>query len=197
MSDVPDLIKEMKKNGIGLMSEAQYLNVGYVVELLSPCNLLIFGLGEDSSLWTENNKAGKTVFIEDDKEWIKKFDGQNLDICPVTYNTLAREWRDINFDVEKLKMDLPKEIVDTKWDLVFVDGPLGHNPPRPYKGPGRMQSIYTAHTLLREGGICIIDDIGRLIESTYADHYFGEENTMNKIEDKLAIYKKRNRWIFS
>ena len=189
MSNIQTLVKEMKQNGIGLMSEIQYLNVAYVIGLLSPCNLLIFGLGEDSTLWTEINKAGKTVFIEDDKEWIKKFDGQNLDICPTTYDTLASQWREIGFDVKKLKMDLPEEIVGAEWDLIFVDGPLGHNPPRPYKGPGRMQSIYTAHCLLKENGVCIIDDIGRLIESTYAEYFFGNES-LNIIENKVGVFKK-------
>jgi len=188
MSLVPDLIIKMKEDGVGLMSEGQYMSVAYVIELLSPCNFLIFGLGGDARLWAEVNKGGKTVFLEDDKEWIKKFDGQGYEIYPVTYTTRVEEHREINFDSERLKMNLPEQITDTKWDVIFVDGPLGHNPPRSYKGPGRMQSIYTAHSLLKENGVCIIDDIGRLIEGTYARYFF--KNTFNIIEDKVGIYKK-------
>ena len=42
-------------------------------------------------------------------------------------------------------MELPNDVTGVEWDVIFVDGPLGHNPPRPYKGPGRMKSIYAAH----------------------------------------------------
>jgi glucuronoxylan 4-O-methyltransferase len=187
------LIKDMKASGKGLMSQTQYMNVGYVLDLLSPCNFLVFGLGEDSYIWEQINAGGKTVFLEDDLEWIEKFKDPdvNIKIHPVKYDTKAQEHADIGFDIEKLKMKLPDEVTSIEWDMILVDGPLGHNPPRPYKGPGRMQSIYTAHYLLKNNGICVVDDMGRLIEEKYASHFFGKENLYNIVENKVGIFKKR------
>ena len=191
MINFADLIRDMKSKGQGLMSEAQYVNIGYLVDILSPCNFLIFGLGEDANVWKQINRGGRTVFLEDDKDWIKKFEGQDLEIYDVQYNTLSKNHEEIGFDPEKLKLALPVEITSTSWDIVFVDGPLGHNPPRPFKGPGRMKSIAAAHSLVKEGGLCIVDDMGRLIEKKYAYHFFGEQNLYNIVENKVGIFKKK------
>ena len=185
------LIKDMKSRGQGLMSEGQYINIGYLIDILSPCNFLIFGLGEDAHVWTQINRGGRTVFLEDDKDWIRKFENQGLEIYDVQYDTQAQDHETIGFDVEKLSLGLPEEVVSTSWDVVFVDGPLGHNPPRPFKGPGRMKSICAAHALVKEGGLCIVDDMGRLIEKKYSFHFFGEENLYNIVENKVGIFKKR------
>tara|TARA_R110001583_G_scaffold144559_1_gene296513 strand:- start:563 stop:1135 length:573 start_codon:yes stop_codon:yes gene_type:complete len=184
------LISELKEEGKGLMSMEQYINVGYVAELLAPCNFLIFGLGEDAKVWQEINKNGRTVFLEDDQEWLQKFDPDKYEIHPVSYHTKVQDHLSVGFDPEKLKMELPESVTNTSWDLIFVDGPLGHQPPRPYAGPGRMQSIYTAHTLLKPGGICIVDDLGRQIESKYSSHFFGTGNLLNIVENKVGILKK-------
>lgn len=186
-----DLILEMKSQGIGLMSTNQYLNVGETISLFKPCNLLVFGLGGDANVWSKINENGRTVFLEDDIEWIKKFDKNNLEIYNVEYNTKAEDHEKIGFDENKLQLKLHDNILNTKWDIIFVDGPLGHNPPRPYKGPGRMKSIYTAHKLLKNNGICIVDDIGRLIEKKYADYYFGTENLYKVVENKVGFYYKK------
>lgn len=184
-------LKKMKSEGMGLMSEEQYMNIGYVMSTQTPANILIFGLGEDSYLWNDLNTGGKTVFIEDDEEWIRKFDNDLLEIVSVKYNTFIGDHEKINFDSEVLNLKLPDYIENTKWDMIIVDAPLGHGPPgRPYKGPGRMQSIFKAHQLLKDGGICVIDDMKRFVEQKYALHYFGKDNLINLIEEKVAIFKK-------
>jgi len=185
-----ELIKKMKAQGKGLMSMGQYMAVGHVVDALSPCNFLVFGLGEDASVWDDINVGGRTVFLEDDVDWISKFKDQELEIYDVVYDTKAEDHKTVGFDVEKLAMHLPPEVAAVEWDAIFVDGPLGHNPPRPYKGPGRMQSIYAAHSLLKEGGICMIDDMAREIESTYSRHFFGAHNLHAVIENKVGIFTK-------
>ena len=188
--DLTQLILEFKSSGKGLMSQPQYLSAAREINTAQPCNLLIFGLGQDAELWKQINKNGRTVFIEDDKDWIEKFLDRGLEIHNVTYNTKAQDHLDIKFEPSRLNLELPATIKNTSWDVIFVDGPLGHNPPRPYKGPGRMKSIYTAYSLLKNGGTCIIDDMGRLIESTYAFHFFGKENLFNLVENKLGFFKK-------
>ena len=185
-----ELIDKLKKDGHGLMSIEQYLKVGQTLELYSPCNFLVFGLGQDAYVWNEINIDGRTAFLEDDSDWITKFNGSKLEIHAVNYTTMVKQHEEIGFNEDKLKMDLPTEITNTPWDIIFVDGPLGHNPPRPYKGPGRMQSIYTAYNLLKPGGICIIDDMGRLVERKYSTHYFGRENLFDLVQDKVGIFKK-------
>jgi len=186
------LIKQMKLKGYGLMSTNQYLAVAKELNLLSPCNFLVFGLGHDAFVWQKINEGGRTVFLEDDKEWISRFNGSGLEIHTVKYNTLAKDHEKIGFDLRKLKMALPKSVKSENWDMIFVDGPLGHNPPRPYKGPGRMKSIFAAWSLLKDGGICAMDDMGRHIESKYAYHFFGKENLISGqlVENKIGIFKK-------
>jgi len=187
------LIKKMKSEGKGLMSVNQYLAAAEQLDRISPCNFLVFGLGQDAHTWNKINEGGRTVFLEDDKEWISKFEDSGLEIYPVEYNTRAEDHEELGFDTSKLKMDIPDSVLSEEWDIVFVDGPLGHNPPRPYKGPGRMKSIYAAYNLLRENGVCIMDDMGRHIESKYAFYFFGKDNLLSGrlIENKIGIFKKR------
>ena len=185
-----ELVRELKAQGKGLMSENQYLGASEILELLSPCNFLVFGLGQDAFLWQEINKTGRTLFLEDDKDWIGQFSQSNLEIVSVDYTTESKDHESIGFDEKILEMKLPDSIRETRWDIVMVDGPLGHNPPRPYKGPGRMQSIFEASRLLKPGGICIVDDMGRLIERTYSLEYFGKNNIFHLIENKLGFFKK-------
>jgi len=195
-NDFIESVNKMKAAGKGLMTHNQYYTIGYTLKVKSPCNLIVFGLGEESLLWHKLNEGGNTVFLEDDIEWTNKIKNQNpeLNIVQVEYSTLAKDHESIGFDKEKLLLNLPKEISDNSWDFAIVDAPLGHGPPgRPYKGPGRMQSIYTAKKLLKDNGICVVDDFGRSIEQKYGLHYFGEKNIINFVENKVAIFKNTNK----
>lgn len=188
--DYGKFINIMKKQKKGLMSKKQYLTIAKKLSQSSPCNLLVFGLGEDSYLWNEINKNGTTIFLEDSQEWIDSVNDGTLDVEHVMYTTSVKQQKEIGYNKEKLKLSLPKRVSELKYDFIIVDAPLGHQPPRPYKGPGRMSSIYTACSLLKEGGIAVIDDMGRPIERQYAFHYFGEENLITFIEKKVGIFKK-------
>lgn len=185
-------LEEMKSKNLGLMSAEQYANIGYVLSAMTPCNVLVFGLGEDSYLWNDLNNSGKTIFIEDDKLWANKFKDTGLHIVNAKYSTFVGDHEKIGYDTETLdSLKLPDYVENEKWDFIIVDAPLGHGPPgRPYKGPGRMQSIYKAHKLLREGGICVVDDMKRMVEQKYSLHFFGQRNILNVIEGKVAIFKK-------
>ena len=184
-----ELITDFKNKGKGLMTLEQYLKCGELINIMSPCNLLVFGTGEDSTIWNEINKDGETVFLEDDKEWADKF-REDVTVYDVEYHTKVEDYEKIGFDEEKLEMDLPKEVTNKEWDVVLVDAPLGHQPPRPYKGSGRMSSIYMGYKLLKKDGVGIIDDYGRHVEKSYSQHFFGKDNLMGIVENKLAFYKK-------
>jgi glucuronoxylan 4-O-methyltransferase len=183
-------IKNMKSLGKGLMSFNQYVEIAKVIDFIAPCNLLVFGLGHDSFLWNKINHSGKTYFLEDNEEWISEIQNGSLEVFHIKYGTRVELWEDVGFDGKKLFIDLPKEVLDTLWDCIIVDAPLGHQPPRKYAGPGRMSSIFYSSKLLKSGGMAVIDDMGREIEKRYAYHYFGKDNLVNLIENKLGIFKK-------
>ena len=147
--DYGKFINIMKKQKKGLMSKKQYLTIAKKLSQSSPCNLLVFGLGEDSYLWNEINKNGTTIFLEDSKEWIASINDGTLDVEHVIYQTSVENQKEIGFIAEKLEMSLPSRVLDLTYDFIIVDAPLGHQPPRPFKGPGRMSSIYMAFKLLK------------------------------------------------
>jgi len=190
MIDYKERIRLLKAEGKGLMSRKQYMSIAEELSKRCPCNLLVFGLGHDSYLWNDINLSGLTIFLEDDEEWMGEINDGSLNIYKVKYNTKIKNHASINFDEEKLHLDLPDEVENSQWDFVIVDAPLGHQPPRPFKGPGRMSSIYHAHRLLREGGFAIVDDLTRPVERLYSYHYFGEENMFNIVDDKVGFFIK-------
>jgi len=183
-------IRVMKNNNKGLMSKKQYLRIANELSDVSPCNLLVFGLGDDSYLWSKINLNGNTIFLEDDKNWIKTVNDGSLNVQLVEYKTNVADYKKIGFNEKNLKIDLPKNITSVKYDFIIVDAPLGHQPPRPYKGPGRMSSIFMASKLLKNGGVVVVDDMGRPIEREYAYHYFGKNNLKMLIENKVGIFTK-------
>ena len=187
--DYVKFINNMKKQKKGLMSKKQYLAIAKKLSESSPCNLLVFGLGDDSYLWSKINNEGVTIFLEDSKEWITSINDVTLDVEHVVYKTLIENQKEIGYNAEKLELSLPNRVSNLMYDFIIVDAPLGHQPPRPFKGPGRMSSIYMSFKLLKKGGIVVIDDMGRPIEKQYAFHYFGEENLVDFIEKKVGIFQ--------
>jgi hypothetical protein len=91
-------------------------------------NVLVFGVGLDTTLWRELNPRGRTVFLEDNPKWLKRFGATQFETVPVVY---AED------DPAEL-LPLPKSIATAKWDVVIVDGPANS---------GRRQAIYTASQL--------------------------------------------------
>jgi len=193
------------------MSRSQYEEIAKELESYCPCNLLVFGLGDDSYLWQNLNINGLTVFLENDNDWISKFLNEENEECPyfifsgtereniqnnnlkihrIEYKTNVQDYDLIKFDEKKIKIDLPTDVTQVLWDFIIVDAPLGHQPPRPYKGPGRMSSIFSASSLIKEDGIVVIDDFNRDVEKIYSKHYFGEENLFKVVEGKVAFFKK-------
>ncbi|EKX48478.1 hypothetical protein GUITHDRAFT_105625 [Guillardia theta CCMP2712] len=152
--------------------------------------LLIFGLGHDSDWWASVNPGGETVFVEDNKDWIKHVlqSAPNLDVVQVTYSTVLG--RDLNKfrDRDKwgeLAMNLPPRILQHKWDVVLVDAPMGFAP----ENPGRMQSIYMATKLVRKGGLVVVDDCERPAEELYMRLMLGEGNMFHTVGRRGKVMK--------
>lgn len=177
----------------GLMTRNQYIEIYKIIKSKSPCNLLIFGLGEDSYLWNDINNNGNTIFLENIEEWAKRFN--DLEVINVNYKTTVLDFPN-NLNETNLLLELPDKVTKLVWDIVIIDSPVGHNPPcvncnlcsinNP--APGRMSSIYTASKLINENSIIIIDDTDRIIEKTCSSLYFKNKSVIFN-DGKLLILK--------
>jgi glucuronoxylan 4-O-methyltransferase len=161
------LSEKMEKSNHGQMTAEEYR---YIAGFLGDKNFLVFGTGHDTPMWRYANRNGKTLFLENNKRWINPSD---TDVITVTYTTkrayhkeLLEEWRNEKFD--NLKMDLPDEVTQTKWDCIFVDAPLGTTD----KKPGRMQSIFTAWSFSTDVTDVFVHDVDRVVEDVYSKTMF-------------------------
>ncbi len=145
----------------------------------APCNLLVFGVGNDSRLWIRANRGGRTAFIEDSEEWLERARSRDhgIEACLVAYGTRRTQWKKLLKTEERLSLRLPKSIAGTRWDVVLIDAPAGWRDDL----PGRMKSIYAASRLARKGGHVFVHDCGRIVEREYADRFLRPENLAEEI----------------
>jgi len=133
------------------MTQLEYGVVAGALMAYAPCRLLVFGLGRDSELWTQINKGGETVFLEDTSEWF--FQPNNGTAYLVTYPGLK----------------IPEQVQGDEFDFVLVDAPMGYLPTH----PGREESIAMAAKLCRRDGIVFVHDYNREPERKYCRSYLG------------------------
>lgn len=175
-----------------MMSFSEYLFLCDNILSRKKCNLLIFGTGYDSKLWIDINKDGKTLFLEDSDEWIDKANEENpeIDIFKIKYDIFVKdnvryveEYKKSNNDF--LKIDLPAEINNIKWDIILVDAP------RAIEGNecGRSQSLYISYNffLKNKNTMVFIHDCNRIAERIWTQLLFGNE--FSKI-DTLRKYER-------
>ena len=138
------------------------------------CNFLVFGLGNDSYFWSQFNCRGKTVFLEDDKNWfagvLKK--KPRLTAFLVDYRSRLSQAETLLDSPAVFDLDLPAEVEGVSWDVILVDAPLGWGE----SAPGRMKSIAAASRLVRPGGDVLVHDCDRPVEKIYSDRYLKREN---------------------
>lgn len=166
--------------GQGTAEEYAYLRD--VVAGRVPCRLLIFGVGKDSKLWVRANEGGTTVFVEHEPEWIAKTqqDLPDTRIVRVRYGTRRWQWRFLKELPRLLWMsDLPSDVAEAKWDVIFVDSPQGGKASR----PGRMKSIYTASVVAARGDATqvLVHDCDRKVERVYCDRYLGHARLVREV----------------
>ncbi|XP_009629764.2 glucuronoxylan 4-O-methyltransferase 3-like [Nicotiana tabacum] len=166
-----------------------------VLEKKSPCNFLIFGLGFDSLMWSSFNYNGRTIFIEEDKDWIEKITKEvptKIEAYHYTYETKldqATELLNIGRREDSCKVvvdprnskcplalkNLPKQVYEIEWDVIMVDAPTGSS----FDQPGRMKVIYTAGLLARnkESGETdvFVHDCKRYAEDKFSRSFLCEE----------------------
>ncbi|MGH7885770.1 MAG: hypothetical protein ACRENO_08765, partial [Thermodesulfobacteriota bacterium] len=131
------LIKRV--NGIQLSCE-QIKIISRIIKNTKPSNLLVFGVGHDSEFWYKINKGGLTIFLEDNKNWLEKITrkSKGIKVFHVNYNSKRKDWKTFLESPSLLKMNLPDEVQNQKWDIILVDGPAAFNDQK----PGRMKSIF-------------------------------------------------------
>ncbi|XP_042431184.1 glucuronoxylan 4-O-methyltransferase 3-like [Zingiber officinale] len=166
-----------------------------VLQRRSPCNFLVFGLGHDSLMWSALNHGGRTVFLEEDEQWIARVTKKSptLEAYHVRYGTKVREAEEL---MEKGKSsdctgavaeeagggassrpsgcelaltDLPSAFYEVEWDVIMVDAPTGYVA----DAPGRMGAIYTAGMVARgrsAGGTTdvMVHDVDRAVEDRFS-----------------------------
>jgi len=168
------------------LKPAELIKIYQAIRKFSNCNMLVFGLGNDSPFWSSANGKGRTVFLEDFKPWYDKVTSKYPDIeaYPVSYPCNITQWKEVLDQPEQLALDLPVEITGHKWDVILVDGPRGHK----YSAeiPGRMSSIYTASQLVGKNGHVFVHDAQRTVESVYAQHYMGK-HLIEKVRGRALL----------
>ncbi|KAL2459605.1 hypothetical protein Fot_54854 [Forsythia ovata] len=171
----------------------------FLLDLVSrriPCKLLVFGLEPRYLSLASLNAGGFTVFIEDNPEKISTMKATNkTSVYKVEYQTIAAEAYKLlkharenpdcspKFRLSKLSRcklaltNLPREVYNTKWDVVVVDGPRGDTP----DSPGRMAAIYTAGILARKGNVIdiLVHDVDRMIEKWFSWEFLCEKNLVS------------------
>ncbi|CAI9115167.1 OLC1v1016004C2 [Oldenlandia corymbosa var. corymbosa] len=187
-----------------------------VLERRSPCNFLIFGLGNDSLMWSMLNHNGRTVFLEENQKWMEEvkkhmtsmeayqvdFDtytvGQAVEALHIGQENDCKEVTDPRLSKCKLAIkNFPDEVYNTEWDVIMVDGPTGFRPDL----PGRMTAIYTAGLMARNrknGETDVfVHDIDRWVENKFSmtflcEAYWREE--IGKIRH-FTIPSHRGVWL--
>lgn len=140
----------------------------------TPCNFLVFGLGNDTPLWARINRRGNTVFIEDDKLWLEKLlaSDPRLKAYLVDYRTQRTQWKELLEPPGLLEMALPNEIESKEWDVILVDAPTGYSD----ANPGRMKSIFLSSKLAGKSSDVFVHDCDREVEKVYCDRFLKQEN---------------------
>jgi hypothetical protein len=148
-----------------------------IVAAGSGANVLVFGCGNDSRLWHQINRNGRTVFLEHDAKWLASVRRQwpELEVHEVTY--AGRTVGDsLPIDEAALaKFAVPAVLAGVPWAVIVVDSPQGYRVTQ----PGRSLPIYWAAEVATPSTHVFVDDYDRALERAYADRFFRSRRPWN------------------
>jgi glucuronoxylan 4-O-methyltransferase len=177
-------IDALVANNPDQMKAPEYRAIAETIASKSPCNLLVFGVGNDSELWYLSNPGGTTLFVEDCQEWIdhvrRIYSHVPLQIYRHQVRTRVREYSNL-FWPGKDAMAVPATLREIVWDVIVVDGPMGHRK----EDPGRVQPIAWAGRLARTASRPVdifVHDIHRPTEFLAASRFLGASRQAGQVE---------------
>jgi len=153
-----------------------------IYDVFKPKAVLEFGLGQSTRLsaqYAANNSEVSVLAVDDNKEWIKIYESQltragNLKIQHLPVGDLRLD-SITSKDAEY--MGLGKVIGNKKFNLIIVDGPVGH-----LKQYSRTNVVHLIDNLAKDW-IVIFDDAER----------DGEKNTIELFKKQLDESKREYR----
>lgn len=162
---------------------AEYTRIRDTIRERAPCRVLVFGVGRDTRLWMDANRGGRTVFLENVPRWIEhtRREIPAAEVVRVEYDTRRFQWRWLLRRPDRLTMELPAELREAAWDVIFVDSPKGKR----WRSPGRMQSIYTASDLASGPGEThvFVHDCDRKVERIFCDVHLADAELVATVDD--------------
>ncbi len=166
------------------MKAVEYKVIAEMIASKAPCHVLVFGVGNDSELWYLANRGGTTLFVEDRQEWIdhvrRQFSQHSLQIYRHDYTTRLREVSNLLWPGKEVT-SVPGPIRGAVWDVIVVDGPMGHRK----DDPGRVQPIAWAGRLARTSPRPVdifVHDIHRPTESLACSRFLGASRQLGRVE---------------
>ena len=187
---VKKTISKLVKNNPKQLTIREYSIIANTVFEKRGCNMLVFGVGQDSKLWMLANKKGETYFLENSVSWLAQIKTETPEINAqiIKYITVRKDWKELLYSPHNnLMLALPDKVSSKLWDVIFIDGPKGSND----LSPGRIQSIYTTSVLSEKSKNIdvFVHDCDREVEKAYCDRFFSNLHLVAEF-DRLRHYKK-------
>ena len=158
------------------MSLHEYVEITHVINQRSPCNVLIYGLGNDSDLYMKINPEGNNIFVETDREWIQKA-SKKVPVDNIIHHVFQTS----------VKQSLENKCTSTyilsnylhlyDWNVIIVDGPRGWRNDMMGREIPIRESSYILKNINSSVDV-FVHDVDRPLEKMACDIYF--PSTANK-----------------
>lgn len=149
----------------GLCTKGQYQAIARVLltarEWRPRFELLVFGCGHDSELWSLLNGVDGTRFIEDNDTWAN-LAGRGVE--RFAYPTRR------GIEAEPSAHEIPDQLTEADWGMIIIDGPVGSG----HNTPGReLPIVWAAKIRESNEAIVVVHDWDRPWERRLCDKYLG------------------------